>query len=74
MRFTLLTKHFQPPTPLELATQELVEAERAKLVAETGLDYAKSAVAYNTARIARLKAYINSETKGAKRAEASVIS
>lgn len=50
------------PTPLELAAAELAEARRAKLVAETGLDYAESVVAYNAARISRLSAFIK-ETK-----------
>lgn len=54
---------FAKPTPLELAAQELIDAERSKLVAETGLDYAKSQVAYNTARILRLRVFINQETK-----------
>ena len=54
---------FAKPTPLELASVELVEAERAKLLAETGQDYAKAQVAYNSARILRLRAYINQETK-----------
>ena len=51
------------PTPLEIATEELVTAERAKLEAETGQEYAAALVAYNTARIARLKKYINQATK-----------
>lgn len=54
---------FAKPTPLELAAQELIDAERSKLLAETGLDYAKAQVAYNTARILRLRAFINQETK-----------
>ena len=54
---------FAKPTPLELAAQELIDAERSKLLAETGLDYAKSQVAYNTARIIRLRLFINQETK-----------
>ena len=54
---------FAKPTPLELASVELIEAERAKLLAETGQVYAKAQVAYNSARILRLRAFINQETK-----------
>lgn len=57
-------KHlFAKPTPLELAAIELVQAERSKLEAETGREYAEALVKYNTARIARLRKYINKETK-----------
>lgn len=53
---------FAKPTPLELATEELVQAERAKLEAETGREYAEALVKYNAARITRLRKYINEET------------
>jgi hypothetical protein len=43
------------PTPLELATRELVQAQRAKLEAESALDYAANMVQYNDDRISRLK-------------------
>jgi hypothetical protein len=43
------------PTPLEMAAQELVQAERAKLEAETALDYAANMVQYNDDRINRLR-------------------
>lgn len=43
------------PTPLELATRELVQAQRAKLEAETALDYAANMVQYNDDRICRLR-------------------
>ena len=43
------------PTPLEMAVRELVQAQRAKLEAESALDYAYSMVEYNTQRIERLK-------------------
>jgi hypothetical protein len=42
------------PTPLEMAARELVEAQRAKLEAESALDYASSMVMYNDERIERL--------------------
>lgn len=53
---------FAKPTPLELAAEELVQAERANLEAETGRDYADALVKYNTARIARLRKYISNAT------------
>ena len=42
------------PTPLEMEAQELVQAQRAKLEAESACDYAYSMVEYNTNRIERL--------------------
>jgi hypothetical protein len=60
--FEYLKQVFAKPTPLELATEELVQAERSKLEAETGREYADALVKYNTARIARLRKYINEET------------
>jgi len=44
------------PTPLELAARELVQAQRAKLEAESALDYAANMVQYNDDRISRLRA------------------
>ena len=43
------------PTPLELAARELVQAQRAKLEAESACEYAASMVQYNDDRIHRLK-------------------
>lgn len=60
--FEYLKHFFARPTPLELATAELMEAERAKLTFETAREYAGALVKYNTARIARLRKYINEET------------
>ena len=60
--FDYIKNLFARPTPLELATVELIEAERAKLEAETGREYADALVKYNTARILRLRKYINGET------------
>ena len=53
-----LMQLFAPPTPREMAIKELVEAQREKLEAETGRDWAASMVAYNATRIARLTAYL----------------
>lgn len=44
-----------PPTLNHLVAVELYEAEIALLKALTGLDFAKSEVAYQSARITRLK-------------------
>ena len=43
------------PTPLEMAARELVQAQRAKLEAESACEYAASMVQYNDDRIVRLK-------------------
>lgn len=51
------------PSPLELATKELVRAERDKLEAESATEYAAALVSYNAARIARLTAYVHGLTK-----------
>lgn len=58
-----IKNQFRKPTPLEVATAELVEAELAKLEAETGREFADSQVQYNAARIARLKKFIAAATK-----------
>jgi hypothetical protein len=53
-----LKQQFHKITPLELASSELIEAEIKKLEAETAQEFAASAVAYNTARIIRLKKFL----------------
>ena len=53
------------PTPLEMAARELVEAQRAKLEAESAMDYATSMVMYNDERIERLVRRLD-EMKGEK--------
>ena len=50
----MLRRLLVTPTPLEMAARELVEAQRAKLEAESALDYAWSMVNYNDDRIERL--------------------
>ena len=47
------------PTPLEMAAQELVQAQRAKLEAESACEYASSMVMYNSDRIERLARRLN---------------
>lgn len=54
---------FRNPTPLELITKELAEAQLAKLQGETGVDFAKSIVDYNNAKIKRLDARLVEYTK-----------
>jgi hypothetical protein len=53
---------FRMLTPLEMATNELAEAQRSELEAQSAAEYAQSIVTYNRQRIARLKAYISKET------------
>lgn len=48
----------RPVTLLEITKEELREAQLEKLKAESAADYATSVVAYNEARIERLKARI----------------
>lgn len=45
---------FRTPEADVLAAQELAEAQRDLLQAESGLEYARAMVAYNRDRIARL--------------------
>ena len=53
------------PTPLEMAARELVQAQRAKLEAESALDYAANMVNYNNDRINRLRVRLT-ELQGEK--------
>ena len=57
-----LRELYRKPTPLEMAAQELVEAEHAKLAAQSAAEYAASIVVYNDKRINRLRAYIGATT------------
>ncbi len=61
--WTELKKTCGKITPLEEATAELVDAEFAKLQAETGKEFAEALVTYNNARITRLRKYIANLTK-----------
>ena len=51
---TLMKRLLTIPTPLELAARELVQAQRAKLEAESAMEYANAMVNYNDERIVRL--------------------
>jgi hypothetical protein len=59
---TFIKEKFRQRTPLELITWELAQARMAKLEAETGVDYAKSIVDYNNARITRLEAHLKGQS------------
>jgi hypothetical protein len=54
----------------ELIDDELYEAERKLLAAETALEFATSEVGYQKARIARLKERKNAENKVVAKATA----
>lgn len=54
-----IKERMRPPTPLELAVEELALAERAILEARSGIEWAQALVTYNEARIDRLKTYIH---------------
>ena len=58
-----LLSWFRRKTPMEIITAELAEAYLAKLQGETGVDFAKSIVDYNNAKIKRLEAHIVNHTK-----------
>ena len=51
-------KMFRQPTPIEMALRELQEARLARLEAQSAVDFAKSVVDYNNARIIRLEAFL----------------
>lgn len=57
-----LKERYRQPTPLEMVTKELALANLAKLEAETAVDFAKSVVAYNDARIKRLESYLKDKS------------
>jgi hypothetical protein len=52
---TMVKRLLATPTPLELAARELVQAQRAKLEAESACEYAASMIQYNDDRICRLR-------------------
>jgi hypothetical protein len=53
---TMIKRLLTSPTPLEMAARELVQAQRAKLEAESACEYAASMIQYNDDRICRLRA------------------
>ena len=62
---TMIKRLLATPTPLEMAARELVQAQRAKLEAESALDYAANMVNYNNDRIDRLRVRLT-ELQGEK--------
>ena len=58
-----IKKLFMQASPLELAVLELVDAQREKLRAESGAEYAEALVIYNQSRIERLTAYVAQLTR-----------
>jgi hypothetical protein len=53
-----IRKLFRRLTPAEMAAKELADAELLLLEARTAQEYAASIVAYNEARIKRLRAFL----------------
>jgi len=51
-------KMFRQLTPVEMALRELQEARLARLEAQSAVDFARSVVDYNNARIIRLEAFL----------------
>jgi hypothetical protein len=51
---TMIKRLLATPSPLEMAARELVQAQRAKLEAESACEYAANMVQYNEDRINRL--------------------
>jgi len=58
-----IKERMRQPTPLEMITNELAMAHLAKLEAETAVDFARSVVAYNDARIKRLEVHLTQHSK-----------
>jgi hypothetical protein len=48
-------------TPLEIAQKELIEAQLAKMQAETSVEYSQAIVEYNRKRMTRLMQRIHDE-------------
>lgn len=61
--FKFIMEKYVRPSPMDVMRKELLTAHFAKLEAETGVDYARSVVEYNEARIARLNAHIDEYLK-----------
>jgi hypothetical protein len=61
--FNDFIKMLQPPTPLELAADELALAQRELLKAYSAEEYAQNIAIYNEQRIKRLTDFINQQDK-----------
>lgn len=62
--FEYIKSKFRQPTPLEVITRELAEAQLYKLEAQTAFEYSHSIVDYNAARVKRLEALMAHYLKG----------
>lgn len=49
---------FRKLTPLEIAAHEMMDAELARLQAQSGQEFAAAMTAYNEARVKRLREYL----------------
>lgn len=56
---------FRKITPAEVAAKELADAELSMLEAQTAREYAESVMAYNDARIKRLRKFLAGLEKAA---------
>ena len=61
--YTALKAFFKLPTSLQVAANELAQAELELLKAETGVEFASSLVTFNKSRVKRLKAYMVDQNK-----------
>jgi hypothetical protein len=60
-KLTAALNPFRKPAAHTLALEELQEAERQLLQAQTAMEYAKNMVDYNRARVTRLRKYLSEE-------------
>lgn len=58
MKYFSFDYYFPKPSPRALAVQELEDAQRELLQAQSGKEYSMSIEAYNAARVARLTEYL----------------
>lgn len=58
-----LKRVFRRLTPLEMAAQELLDAELSKLEADSAREYAEAISRYNEARAKRLREFIQTQSK-----------
>jgi hypothetical protein len=59
--FADFVRLFQPPTPLQMAQDELAQAKREMLKAHSAEEYAHHMANYHAERIARLTDFINQQ-------------
>lgn len=57
----MLKNPLKKPSAIEMATEELEQAEKSLLGAQAAAEYAMSMCQYHEARIKRLKAYLGSD-------------